>query len=121
MTDALSRTLVAVLLFTTTAPIETRIGHLHGLWTGAGVSILVDVCRHQGRADAKPFEREPLVVIDTTDDFVVFFIGERRFIALVREDEATITGDGLDGSVTLSRSRPFGHLGGHTVSCPRLP
>jgi len=80
--------------------------------------LLVDVCRLQGRVgDAQPFTREPLVVIDTTDRFVVFFIGEQRFIGLFDGDQAELTASIFPDSITLQRTEGLGFTENNDLFC----
>lgn len=110
--------------------IDSPIGFMHGLWEGPGVTLVIDVCRHQGRlGDEKPFQRDPLVIHNITRPFVVFFIGDDRFIGLFQDDELSVTGEVIDGSPQLRRISDLGGtstensdqsavISCHTISSP---
>lgn len=110
--------LASMLFLVSTAQVPLSAARAHGLWKGQELSLLVDTCRLQGRfGDAQVFTREPLRVIDTTDRFVVFFIGEKRFIGMFDGDTAEVTGDAFLGSVTLNRLERLGAHDEQLVYC----
>lgn len=82
------------------------IARLHGLWTGSGPPLLIDVCRMQARfGDERPFDRDPLWIRDVTVDMVVIAIGARPLVIRMEADAMLVTGPGVDGVARIARSR----------------
>lgn len=81
---------------------------LNGRWIGPDLSLAVNAHTMQGNAeDKRPFQWEPLFLLDVSGRFVTFAIGERGFVALISEDgrEINVTPFGGQRSVLLHRYR----------------
>lgn len=79
---------------------------IDGTWQGGGHAIILDTERLQANlSPQKPFQWTPLIIRNITDQMVTFSIGEQRFIGLFDGDQLALTGDGLNGTIQLLRSR----------------
>jgi hypothetical protein len=81
---------------------------LNGRWLGPELSLAVNAHTMQGNAEEKrPFQWEPLFLLDVSGRLVTFSIGERGFVALISEDgrELHVTPFGGQRSVILHRYR----------------
>jgi hypothetical protein len=81
---------------------------LSGHWRGPHLDLLIDYERMLANAEqkAKPFQRDVLRIRNRTGSMFVFSVGSRQFIGVVDKDEMRVTGDGVDGTEVLRRTRP---------------
>lgn len=97
----------AAILIALTGPApsaEPMLKLMQGIWRGDDRFVLIDTERMLGNVEPhKPFQRDPLRLRNIAGQMVVFEIGNRRYIGLFERDELHLTGEGINGSVTLRR------------------
>ncbi len=77
---------------------------MRGTWRGDGHVFVIDTERMLANIDPeRSFQRDPLIIRNISGRMVVFEIDKRRYIGLFDKSAASITGDGIDGSLTLRR------------------
>ncbi len=80
---------------------------LTGVWTGPGLTLRIDMQRHQGNTDpAKPFNRQSLIIRNVTGPMIVFAIGPELFVAqMLDPNQMSISRGGRPETYLLSRKK----------------
>lgn len=84
----------------------SRRSSLVGRWEGSGLTLTIDQDAVQANRDPeRPFQWDPLHILDARENMIVFELGGDRYIALLTGDGMTLTQAGLAGYRTLTRKR----------------
>ena len=86
---------------------QHKIPDLNGVWSGPGLTLRIDMQRHQGNADpSKPFNRQSLIIRNVTGPMVVFAIGPELFVAqMLDPNQMSISRGGRPETYLLSRKK----------------
>ncbi|CAN5158862.1 hypothetical protein BH10PSE8_BH10PSE8_17890 [soil metagenome] len=77
---------------------------MRGTWRGDGHVFVIDTERMLANSDPeRSFQRDPLIIRNISGRMVVFEIDRRRYIGLFDTSELSLTGDGIDGALTLRK------------------
>ncbi|MBA9071087.1 hypothetical protein FHR71_004864 [Methylobacterium sp. RAS18] len=80
--------------------------NLVGRWEGSDFTLTVDQDAMQANRDPeRPFQWDPLHILDARENMLVFELGGDRYIALITGESMTLTQAGLAGYRSLTRKR----------------
>jgi len=84
-----------------------KLPDLNGVWSGPGLTLRIDMQRHQGNADpSKPFNRQSLLIRNVTGPMVVFAIGPELFVAqMLDQNQMSISRGGRPETYLLTRRK----------------
>ena len=80
--------------------------NLVGRWEGADFTLTVDQDAMQANRDPeRPFQWDPLHILDARENMLVFELGGDRYIALITGESMALTQAGVAGYRSLTRKR----------------